>query len=179
MRTAVERLAAWTALAGGLVLLALVAMVCISIAGRALTGIGLRPIPGDYELVEVGVGFAVFAALPWCHLKRSHAAVDLLAPALSARTNRVIDALIDLLVLAIALLIAWRLAVGMLDKKSYLETTLILGFETWLGYAFAMAGATVFCIVALWRAAESLSGRAADRRAGDRSAGDRGAGGGA
>lgn len=164
MRTAVQRLAAWTALAGGFALLALVTMICVSIVGRALTGIGLAPIPGDYELIEFGVGFAVFAALPWCHLNRAHAKVELLTSSFGGPLNRVLDVLIDLAVLAVAALLTWRLALGLLDKKGYLETTLILGLEVWIGYALALAGAAVFCIVALWRAGESLralSGRTA------------------
>lgn len=156
MRQAVERLAVWTALAGGAVLIALVVMVCVSIAGRALTAFGLGPIPGDYELVEFGIGFAVFAALPWCHLNRGHATVELLAPMFGPVVNRVLDAVIDIAVLATALLLTWRMAVGMLDKKAYFETTFILGIEVWQGYALGLVGAVVFCIVALWRAGDSV-----------------------
>ncbi len=155
MKRAVELIAIWTALAGGAVLIALVVMTCISIAGRALVFAGLRPIPGDYELVEAGIGFAVFAALPYCHLKRGHASVDLFKPAFG-RFNRVLDAVIDLAILAVALLLTWRLTLGMFDKKSFFETTLVLQFEVWQGYALALVGAVAFCIVALWRAAETL-----------------------
>ena len=54
-------------------------MTVVSIVGRAsLTWAWvLGPVPGDFELVEVGTGFAVFAFLPWCQLKRGHATVDL------------------------------------------------------------------------------------------------------
>jgi TRAP-type C4-dicarboxylate transport system permease small subunit len=156
VRAAVERLAELTALAGGLVLVALVCMTCISIAGRALSGLGLGPVPGDYELVEIGIGFAVFASLPWCHLNRGHATVDLLARSFGPRLCRVLDAAIDLSVLALAGLLAWRLAVGMLDKRAYFETSFILGIEIWQGYALALVGAAVFCVVAAWRAGESL-----------------------
>jgi len=65
------------AVAGGLVLLAMVAMICVSIFGRALLAFGLRPITGDYELVSIGMGFAVFAFMPWTHLNRGHALVSL------------------------------------------------------------------------------------------------------
>lgn len=41
-------LARMLAIAGGLVLLAMVAMIVISIIGRALLFIGLKPITGDY-----------------------------------------------------------------------------------------------------------------------------------
>lgn len=163
MKGAVERLAAWTALAGGLVLLLMAAMTCVSIAGRGLSWLGLGPIPGDYELVEIGIGFAVFSALPWCHLKRGHASVELFAPALGAAVNRALDAVIDAMVLATALLLAWRLAAGMLDKQSFFETTFILGIEIWQAYAMALAGAAVFCVVAAWRAWESLARLAGGR----------------
>ena len=157
MKAAVERLAVWTALAGGAVLVAVVAMTCVSIAGRALTGLGLGPVPGDYELVEIGIGFAAFAALPWCHYTRGHATVELFTARLGVRANRLLDAAIDLAVLATAGLLAWRLAVGMLDKKAYFETTFILGIEIWQAYALGLVGAAVFCIVALWRAGDSLA----------------------
>lgn len=168
MKAAVERLAAWTALAGGLVLLAIAALTCLSIAGRALGdlaggGLGLGPVPGDYELVEIGIGFAVFTALPWCHLKRGHASVELFAPALGDAVNRALDAVIDAAVLATALLLAWRLAVGMLDKKAFFETTFVLGIEIWQAYAVALAGAAAFCVVAAWRAWESLARLAGGR----------------
>lgn len=157
MRRAVEQLAVWSALAGGGVLLLLVGLTCVSIAGRALSGAGLGPVPGDYELVEIGIGFAVFAALPWCHLHRGHATVDLLAPLFGDRLNRWLDAVADLAVLAVAAVLAWRLALGMLDKKSYFETTFILGIEVWQGYALGLAGTAVLLVVAVWRAGESVT----------------------
>ena len=53
------------ALAGGAVLLGIVGLTVVSIVLRELSG---RPIPGDYELVEVGCAVAVFAFLPYCQL---------------------------------------------------------------------------------------------------------------
>ena len=44
----VARAMAWL---GGLVLMALTLLSVLSIAGRALSGLGLGPVPGDYELV--------------------------------------------------------------------------------------------------------------------------------
>ena len=56
------RLMAWF---GAAVLTALAALTVASIAGRALSGFGLGPVPGDFELVEAGTALAVFAFLPW------------------------------------------------------------------------------------------------------------------
>jgi hypothetical protein len=50
---------------GAFVLVLLAAMSVVSIAGRALSGLGLGPVPGDFELVEAGTALAVFCFLPW------------------------------------------------------------------------------------------------------------------
>ena len=49
------------ALAGGLVLVAMTLMSLVSIVGRAVLN---RPLPGDYELVQLGCAIAVAAFLP-------------------------------------------------------------------------------------------------------------------
>ncbi|MGB5557218.1 MAG: TRAP transporter small permease [Paracoccaceae bacterium] len=158
-----EGLARLTAYAGGLVLLGIVVMTCLSITGRALgsAGMALGPIPGDFELVELGIGFAIFAFLPWCQIKRGHATVDLLQPRFGRRMNAAIDFTSDLLMFIAAALIGWRLGQGMLDKKGYSETTFILQFPVWIAYAFALIGAVVFVAVSfycVWRSGRALAG---------------------
>lgn len=172
---AVHVIARWTALLGGLALIAITLITVASVSGRALstlanlrdseswlmplyplmrsvggvlTSLGAGPIPGDFELVEAGTGFAVFAFLPWCHLNRGHATVELLATWFSPRFNRILDFVADLLMFLIALLIAWRHMEGMLDKVSYGEITFILQFPLWWAYAAGMFGAVVFVLVA-------------------------------
>ena len=77
--------------------------------------------------------------------------------------NRVIDLLSDLAFLGVAVVMAWRLWLGMLDKKSYYETTLILQFDMWQAYALALVGAVAFALVAAFcvlRSARALAGYA-------------------
>jgi TRAP-type C4-dicarboxylate transport system permease small subunit len=163
----VEFLARWTAIAGGIVLMAVVIMSCVSIIGRGIgkMGFGIGPIPGDTELVEIGIGFAVFAFLPWCQLRRGHATVDLFHAAFGAKLNRIIDLVADTLMFIAAALIAWRLGLGMIDKKSYSETTWILEIPIWNGYAAGLFGAVVFVIVSAFcvlRSGRQLAGFAND-----------------
>ncbi|GIL03341.1 MAG: hypothetical protein BroJett030_32400 [Alphaproteobacteria bacterium] len=185
-------IARWMALAGGFVLVVLTVLTVVSISGRAIltmanlhdpqswltafyavlraiggffNGLGARPIPGDYELVEAGTAFAIFAFLPWCHLNRGHAAVDVLASWFPGLMNRVIDVIANLLMLAVALLIAWRHWLGTLDKISYGETTFILQFPVWWGYAAGMVGAVVFIVVAAFCLARSIADFASGHRA--------------
>lgn len=142
----IYRIARWTAILGGVVLTALTLMVVASVAGRAMIGLGLAPVPGDFELVEVGVGIAIFFFLPWCYLRGGHATVDLLYMHLPTWAKRGIDTVSDLLMLAVWLVLTWKLWEGMLEKKEYLETTFILQMPVWWAYAFCLAGAVIGCI---------------------------------
>lgn len=135
---------------GGVVLIALVVLTCLSIAGRALVplDIGIGSIRGIYDLTEMGMAAAVFAFMPWCQLRRGHVSVDLLKTSFPAPMNRVLDLLFDIGMFIAASVGAWRLYLGMLDKMRYNETTLIMQFPVWQGYAAALVGAVAFAIVA-------------------------------
>lgn len=148
-------LAASRALAvlGGLVLVALIVMVCVSVTGRAT---GLGPVTGDYELIELGTGFAVFAFLPWCQITGGHARVDMLTHRLGPRVERGLDALWAC-VMAVALaVIAWRLGAGLMGKLASGETTFLRQIPVWWGYAAAMPAAALAAVVALWGAVRAV-----------------------
>jgi TRAP-type C4-dicarboxylate transport system permease small subunit len=138
------------AILGGIALVAITVLTVVSIGGRTLIWAGLKPIPGDFELVEVGTGFAVFAFLPWCQLIRGHATVDVFTSFFPATVNRVIDLVSEFLMTAVIVLIAWRLWHGLQDKIRYNETTFILQFPVWWGYAAAMAAVAVAVIVSFY-----------------------------
>lgn len=146
----VTGLARLLAILGGLALVAVTLMTVASISGRALIWAGLRPIPGDFELVEAGVGFAVFAFLPWCQISRAHATVDVFTSFLSDRANRVIDLISETLLSLAIILIAWRLWFGLQDKINYRETTFILQFPMSWPYMACFAAACVAVIVSVY-----------------------------
>jgi TRAP-type C4-dicarboxylate transport system permease small subunit len=142
----IYRVSRWTALVGGLVLVALTLMVVASVTGRALIGIGLGPVPGDFELVEVGVGVAVFFFMPWCYLKGGHATVDLLYMHMPVWAKKAVVLVSDVLMLLVWLIMTWKLWEGMLEKREYLETTFILQMPVWWAYALCLVGAIVGCL---------------------------------
>lgn len=144
------------AILGGIVLILLVAVTCASIVGRSLTFMGLNQVNGDYEMVELGVGFAVFAFLPWTQYARGHARVDLFETAFARWQNLLSDLASDLLLLAIAVVGGYRLWLGMLDKLNYGETTFIMQFPIWQAYASGVLGMAVFVIVAAFCVIRSL-----------------------
>jgi TRAP-type C4-dicarboxylate transport system permease small subunit len=149
-------LARYVAIAGGVVLTAIVIITVLSVVGRAFIWAGLGSIRGDYELVEAGVGFAIFAFLPWTHLTRGHAVVSVFTDFLGARANAWIMVVSDALMLAIAAFITWRHWLGTVDKFNYGETTLLLRMPLWWAYAAGMVGAAVFVIVAIYVLVRSI-----------------------
>jgi TRAP-type C4-dicarboxylate transport system permease small subunit len=138
------------AVLGGMVLVLITLITVASIVGRGFIWAGLRPVPGDFELVEAGVGFAVFAFLPWCQLNRGHATVDVFTSFLSDRANRIIDLVSETVLTGVMVLIAWRLWHGMQDKIRYSETTFILQFPVWWAYAACMAAACIAVVVSFY-----------------------------
>lgn len=164
----IEWVARWLAYAGGLALIALTIMSVLSITGRGLAGISdmwpfnmMGPIAGDFELVEAGCAFAVFAFLPWCQMRRGHVTVDIFISPLGPRTRAALTLIGNLVLTIAAVVIAWRLELGMMDKKAYFETTFILQMPSWWGYASVLFGAWLFALVSaytVWRSLNEMLG---------------------
>ncbi len=142
---------------GGGVLVLIAAMSVASIVGRALGRFGLAPIPGDFELVEAGTALAVFCFLPWTHLRRGHAVVDMLWGYFPLPMRRGLDVSTDLLMLSVWVLLVWRMGLGMLEYRANGEVSFILQMPAWWGYAAAMGPAVIGCVAYAWRLLESLA----------------------
>ena len=170
----VEALAKGWAILGGTLLVALSVMTVVSIIGRALTGYGLGPVPGDYELVANGCAIAIFAFLPWCQLRRGHVTVDIFINRLSSRAVAVFGCLGDALVLVVSAVIARQLYLGWGEKFPYgsdalrdalamgykpffAETTYELQIPVWMPYTAALIGAVLMVIVAAYTVWRSLN----------------------
>ncbi|MEL7211991.1 MAG: TRAP transporter small permease [Pseudomonadota bacterium] len=170
----VAALAKGWALLGGMLLVGLSLMTVVSIIGRALTGYGLGPVPGDYELVANGCAIAIFAFLPWCQLRRGHVTVDIFINRLSSRAIAVFGFLGDVLVLVVSTIITRQLYLGWGEKFPYgsdalrdalamgykpffAETTYELQIPVWMPYTAALIGAVLMVIVAAYTVWRSLN----------------------
>jgi len=137
-------------MAGGFVLCALVLMTSTSIIGRGLVFVGLAPIPGDYEIVEAGIAFAIFCFLPICQVQSAHATVDVFTSGLGLRVNRVLLMIWDIVFTLAFALVTWRLFEGMRGKFSNGETSMFLQFQVWWVYLACLVPAVVGVIVGIW-----------------------------
>jgi len=132
------------ALAGGLVLTALMLMSIASIGGRWLFS---KPLPGDFEMVEIGTGLAIFLFLPTCQLHGANVIVDFFTTGLSRRGQSWLDAFGGLLYTLVAALFAWRLVFGGLDYLRYGEKTMILGLPLWWSFVLIIPAAAWLALV--------------------------------
>lgn len=132
-----------TALAGGLLTLAVAAAVTASVLLRWSTG---RGIDGDFELVQIGTAVAAFAFLPYCQARRGNIVVDSFTTGLPARVRAGLDALWDLVWAALAAVMAWRLAVGAGEAFATGTTSMVLGIPA--GWAIAASAALLALLAA-------------------------------
>ncbi|MEL6435352.1 MAG: TRAP transporter small permease [Pseudomonadota bacterium] len=163
-RTA-DALAVTLALLGGVILIGIIVLTCISIVGRAFVplDIGIGPIRGIYDMSEIGFAVAVFAFLPYSQMQQAHARVDLLKPAFGTLANRSLELVFNLGMLLIAAIGTWRLYLGMVDKMRFGETTLIAQIPVWYGFAACLPGALGFVFVAAFCVSRSTRALTAPR----------------
>ena len=165
----IHRVAIGMALAGGIVLCAVIVMVGLSVLGRAssdlahglrdslpfaqaLIDLGLGAIRGDFELVEAALGFVIFAFMPLASLQRAHARVDLLAPYLPRRIKVVSDLFTAWGFATAFAVMAAMLSVGTWSKYQSGQTSFILAIPVWMPQVSAVIAAWVAATVALYLA---------------------------
>ncbi|PIE16720.1 MAG: hypothetical protein CSA68_01360 [Rhodobacterales bacterium] len=169
-----ETLARALAYGGGALLVGMALVTVLSVLGRRLVGLGLGPIPGDFELVELGCAIAVFAFLPLAQLKRSHVTVDVFLTRLPPRLFVLLGLLGDALMTLASAVILWRFWLGFGEKFPYFseplrqslsmgpkpffpETTYELEIPIWIPYGLALIGALFFAVISAYTVWRSLN----------------------
>lgn len=184
----VEWLARFMAIVGGLVLMVLIIMICVSVFGRgmntlghsdfliglsegtadALIATGVGPLNGDFELLEAGIAFAIFSFLPITQLYSAHATVDIFTSFFPKQINKGLIAFWELVLSAVIILISARLFEGFIGYycdgvDCNVQTTFILQFPIWWTYGASFIASAVAALVAAYvgiaRLVETFTGR--------------------
>ena len=135
------------AIFGGFLCCAMALLVTVSVTGRYLFA---SPVPGDYDLVAILSGSAVFSFLPLCQLIRGNVVVDFFTSAFPDRAKAFLDAIGSLLFLGVATLLTWRLVYGGLDFHRDQEVLAAFGFYRWWTVPYDVACLIVLMIVILY-----------------------------
>jgi TRAP-type C4-dicarboxylate transport system permease small subunit len=138
---------------GGVLCSLMAVMVTVSVAGRYLFS---APVPGDYDLVGIIAGCAVFAFLPYCQLVRGNVVVDFFTTNLSARSKAILDAVGSSFYLLIAAIFTWRMYFGMLELRANNEQIAAFGFYRWSTMPLNLACMVVLIVVIVYTLARDI-----------------------
>ena len=178
-----DRLARLLAILGGVTLAVLIVLVCVSVVGRSLNGVlhsdlmqsslpslangllalGIGPINGDFEIVEAGMAFAIFAFLPICQLYGAHASVNVFTSQMPEGFTRVLRLIVEIVFAAVLILLAWQLTLGGLSKLRSGQTTLLLEFPVWWSYAASTIAMWIAAATGIFVAVEHMISVASGR----------------
>lgn len=142
------RVCQFFALAGGVVLLALINMSLVSIIGRKLFA---EPIRGDIELMEIGASIAIAAFLPLCEMRGLHIKVDTFTMKLPGCVQRGLDAIGHSLCMLAALILAWRTGLQLLDNLEYGDVSTLLSIPMWIPLMFIVPSLVLLALCSLAR----------------------------
>ena len=134
-------IATMLAILGGLLSCAMAAVVTVSVAGRYLFS---APINGDYDIVGILCGCAIFSFLPYCQLKRGNVIADFFTQGASSRTKAVLDVAGNVLYLAAATMFTWRLFYGAIEMRQSAEQIAAFAFYRWWTIPF-----DIVCMIVL------------------------------
>ena len=148
---AAETLIHGWAIAGGLILLAVVLVNVLSVLGS----IFWAPFPGDFELTEMGVAVAAFAFLPFCQLTDANVTADIFTARASHRWISGFRLAASVVALGFALLLAWRMYYGMGDQRTYGYTTAILQIPIWWAFVPILVSLVLMALASLITLIES------------------------
>lgn len=141
------------ALVGGVALLGTMATMLVTVIGAAFA----RPLLGDSEIVELLGGIAVFAFLPYCHLRGANIIVDYFTQPLPKATRDWLDAVMNATFAGVALMLTWRLIDGGITAFERNRRSMFLQLPDWWGYAagtVAMVLWVVVCVFVAWEGAQ-------------------------
>lgn len=155
-------IASGLAIFGGMLSCIMAAVVTISVAGRYTLS---WPIPGDYDIVGILCGCAVFAFLPYCQLKRGNVLADFFTHRASPRTKAALDAMGNLFFLLAAIMLAWRLYYGMLELQQSHEQIAAFAFYRWWTIPFDLFCAAVLIFAILYSLIQDIGAAIAARAA--------------
>jgi TRAP-type C4-dicarboxylate transport system permease small subunit len=159
------RLADVMAVVGGAVLTGVMVVAVVSILGRyarrsGLPGLDrLGPVPGDFEIVSMGAGIAIFFFLAWAQFNRGHITVDIFISRVPPRGKAALSLIGNLLLTIFAVILAQQIAIGLEEKRRFGETTAILQLPVWWSYAGGLFGLWSFAVVSgytVWRSLNEM-----------------------
>jgi TRAP-type C4-dicarboxylate transport system permease small subunit len=149
-----ERVSAAWAVAGGLVILAMMLVTLVNVGAFALDrlarlfGANVGALPGYEDFVRLAVSCAALMFFPYCQLRRGHVAVDLFVSLFPRVVKRALDRLWLAAIVALALFLAYWMCLGMLETRADRALSPVLGWPEWPFYLPGVISLLLWALVA-------------------------------
>jgi TRAP-type C4-dicarboxylate transport system permease small subunit len=161
---AIRRAAEWWAVAGGLVLLAIVLVTTANAGAFALDRLArlwggtVAGLPGYEDFVRLAISGAALMFFPYAQSCRGHVAVDIFVAWLPAALRLWLERLWLLATIGIALFLAGWMWSGMLRAQADALVTGVLGWPDWPFYLPGIASLLLWAAVAAVQIGEPADG---------------------
>lgn len=140
----------WAIMGGGILCIAMTLTV-VSVVGRA---IGIGPVDGDFEMMEIATAIAVFAFMPYTQMTRGHVIVDVFTQNLPRPALRFLDVIGTIAMTAVALIWLWRMPLGAYDFFQFGDETTVLRYMRWWSFILILPSVSLFagaCVLSIFR----------------------------
>jgi TRAP-type C4-dicarboxylate transport system permease small subunit len=141
------------ALLGGVLLLGVALMTTWSAFSGTVFD---KPMQGDVEMVEMWTAVSVFMFLPYCQLTGANVTADIFTAGAGPRTVALLSLLSAVIALAFSAVLLWRMYLGFLDYRKYVETTTILHVPIWYAYIPALVSLVLLTLASLITVRDAL-----------------------
>ena len=131
---------------------ALVGAMLITVASVVMNDAFGKPILGDTEIVELLMGMAVAAFMPWCQMRGANVIVDFFTLKAPQRVKDALDALAYVVFAIIVAVLTWKLLEGTVTQYERERVSMFLKLPQWWGYAVASIAAVLWVLVCLYTA---------------------------
>lgn len=158
-----ERVVLAWALAGGVILLAIVLVTVTNVGAWTIDrvarafGAHVSGLPGYEDFVRLAIGAAALMFLPVCQLRRGHIVVEVFTGVFPPGLRRALDGAWQVLTVAAALFLAYWMWAGMLETYRDGALSRVLGWPEWPFYLPGVVSLVLWALVAL---RQGMAGRA-------------------
>lgn len=162
MRRLAEPVAAFWALAGGVLILAIMAVTSINAGTFALDKVArlfdanVAGLSGYEDFVRLAVSCAALMFFPYCQARRGHIVVSLFVDMMSAASRSALDRIWLVATVMLALFLAYWMVVGMLETRDDGALSPILGWPEWPFYAPGIVSLILWAAIAALQAFEDV-----------------------
>jgi TRAP-type C4-dicarboxylate transport system permease small subunit len=141
------------AILGGALLLAIALMNTWSVVSLSVLGF---PVPGDFEMVEMGVAIAAFSFLPYCQLTGANVTADIFTARASPRWVALFSLLAALVASIFSGILIWRMSDGFASYIEYEEVTTILNIPVWTAFPPILISLALLIVASLISLGEAV-----------------------